>query len=768
VPTSSAAYRGFVQRVIDNAHIAGKDVLRVGSEDLDQTLRLIAKAYNAASYVGVDVESGPTARKPGPVEDLLGHFAPESFDLLICSEVLQHVEDWRRTISLFKRIIRPRGWILITTRSPANPRPGRPQPPLDPRPVEHGPACTISGNTKIFKEHELAHALLDGLNGLEIGAAAHNPFGLRARNVALPEGHEIYAEYQRREMGVEPAPVDIWSSADRIPVPDASQDFIVSSHVIEHLPNLIAAFAEWNRIVRDGGYVFMIVPLKGALPADDPRELTPFAHFVEDCYVRRTLETHSIEGVPGGRGGHYHTFTPESLLQVVEWMRVNRFCEWELVAREDVDRKVGNGFVLAFRVRHTELRADLTRPNWRFEVSDMEAIFSDFEILTLEADASGSGVFLFARKPVAFQERDLEECALFSVTANRRIAGRPASPFDREAGDDKLAQDLYDERYYETYHSASGVPYRREEPWLSLFAGFAERIVQDIQPRMVLDVGCAKGFLVEALRDRGVDAFGLDISEYAISQCREDITPYCWVASAIDPFPRRYDLIVCIEVLEHLPKARAPLAVANLCEHADDILFSSTPDDFVEPTHLNVQPVDYWAGLFAKHGFYRDVDFDVSFVAEHAVRFRRVTGPVFPVVRAYERKLWAELRESHSLRQFNRELGSQKHRLERELTDVAQDRQRLETELTATAQERERLKMEILERDGKVERAQLTIEEKDSQIEYLTAELKEIQSSLGWTLLSGYCRIRNRWLPLGSRRRAFYDVVTKGVKAWLS
>ena len=46
----------------------------------------------------------------------------------------------------------------------------------------------------IFPEHRLAHELLDGLSGLEIGAAAYNPFGLKTRNVASPEGHEFYAE----------------------------------------------------------------------------------------------------------------------------------------------------------------------------------------------------------------------------------------------------------------------------------------------------------------------------------------------------------------------------------------------------------------------------------------------------------------------------------------------------------------------------------------------------------------------------------------------
>lgn len=204
----------------------------------------------------------------------------------------------------------------------------------------------------IFKEHELAHALLDGLTGLEIGPAAHNPFGLHTRTVELTESREFYASVQQNVMGVTPPRVDIWASADCIPLPGQSEDFILSSHVVEHLPNVVAAFVEWNRIVRDGGYIFMIVPLPSALPADHDRVLTSFEHFIEDYDHGRTLESHPVDGVPGGKMGHYHTFVPDSLLQVVEWMCERKLCDWELVAREDVDSKVGNGFTLAFKVRH--------------------------------------------------------------------------------------------------------------------------------------------------------------------------------------------------------------------------------------------------------------------------------------------------------------------------------------------------------------------------------------------------------------------------------
>lgn len=217
---------------------------------------------------------------------------------------------------------------------------------------DHHKYAVVTQSPIIFQEHALAHSLLDGLSGLEIGPAAHNPFGLKTRNVELMESRDFYASIQENVMGVTPPNVDIWASADSIPVPDQSEDFILSSHVVEHLPNVIAAFIEWDRIVKNGGYAFMIVPLPWALPADKDRKLTSFEHFLSDYRQSLTIETHPVEGVPGGKMGHYHTFTADSLLQVVKWMGQYQLCDWELVAREDVDTKVGNGFTLAFKVRH--------------------------------------------------------------------------------------------------------------------------------------------------------------------------------------------------------------------------------------------------------------------------------------------------------------------------------------------------------------------------------------------------------------------------------
>jgi len=57
---------------------------------------------------------------------------------------------------------------------------------------------------------------------------------------------------------------------------------------------------------------------------------------------------------------------------------------------------------------------------WRYEKQDMKAIFSDCEVLALEADTGDPGVLLKARKPIDFRERDLSHYELYSIVSGRR------------------------------------------------------------------------------------------------------------------------------------------------------------------------------------------------------------------------------------------------------------------------------------------------------------------------------------------------------------
>jgi glycosyltransferase involved in cell wall biosynthesis len=244
----------------------------------------------------------------------------------------------------------------------------------------------------------------------------------------------------------------------------------------------------------------------------------------------------------------------------------------------------------------------------------------------------------------------------------------------------EITADFYDEEYYRTSCDPDGAPYGRDEQvWVDFFTAVSSTIVETLRPATSLDVGCALGMLVEALRARGVDARGIDISKWAIEQVPPALQPFCRVGSITDEIEGHYDLITCIEVLEHLPPSLAEQCVGNLCRHADAVLFSSTPDDFNEPTHLNVEPSGYWARLFLGHGFVRDADYDAGYLSPQAILFRRGLNPE-DLVESYERALWRDalLRRDHEQQiQKYRQLAEEKTS---ETAAVAEARDQLQQE----------------------------------------------------------------------------------------
>ncbi|HET9658092.1 MAG TPA: class I SAM-dependent methyltransferase [Kineosporiaceae bacterium] len=202
----------------------------------------------------------------------------------------------------------------------------------------------------------------------------------------------------------------------------------------------------------------------------------------------------------------------------------------------------------------------------------------------------------------------------------------------------------YGSWYYSHYQ---GEEYDPSLPqWQQFFGGVADRIVTTFRPRTVLDAGCAMGMLVGALRERGVDATGVDLSEYAVSKADPRAAGHLRVGDLTQPLDARYDLITCIEVLEHIEAGQVEKVIANLTGATDRLLISTTPDDFKEGTHVNVRPPAYWATLFADHGFHRRFDVDASFITPWAMALQRRDASVREVVSDYETMLWDLRREN--------------------------------------------------------------------------------------------------------------------------
>lgn len=107
----------FGRDYLKEADVKGKSVIEVGSLNVNGSLRPIVEALQPASYVGVDIQMGPGVDQICNVLNLLDYFGHERFDLLISTELLEHVKDWQKAISNLKNVLKPHGVLLITTRS---------------------------------------------------------------------------------------------------------------------------------------------------------------------------------------------------------------------------------------------------------------------------------------------------------------------------------------------------------------------------------------------------------------------------------------------------------------------------------------------------------------------------------------------------------------------------------------------------------------------------------------------------------------------------
>jgi SAM-dependent methyltransferase len=108
----------FGVRVLTSEMIAGREVLEVGAQDVNGSLRPHIESLGPTRYVGADIEMGSGVDDIVDAGDLVSHYGPESFDLVVTTEMVEHTREWRLVMSNLKRVLRPGGHLLVTTRSP--------------------------------------------------------------------------------------------------------------------------------------------------------------------------------------------------------------------------------------------------------------------------------------------------------------------------------------------------------------------------------------------------------------------------------------------------------------------------------------------------------------------------------------------------------------------------------------------------------------------------------------------------------------------------
>lgn len=152
----------------------------------------------------------------------------------------------------------------------------------------------------------------------------------------------------------------------------------------------------------------------------------------------------------------------------------------------------------------------------------------------------------------------------------------------------------YSSRYYEGLKEDSAASARAVVPLaLRLFPS-----------RSVVDVGCGSGTWTRAYMDAGCDVLGID--GHVVQHGQLLIPPERFERRDLSQplsLGRRFDLVNCLEVAEHLDPARGPSFVADLCQLGDVVLFSAAIPGQGGTHHVNEQWPSYWIPLFESQGF---------------------------------------------------------------------------------------------------------------------------------------------------------------------
>jgi len=197
----------------------------------------------------------------------------------------------------------------------------------------------VSRRPKDWRAH-FSHRLRG--SGIEIGALSRplqtHP-GMKVRYVDRQGLAGLRAEYHELHLFPFTAP-DIVDDAHTLgTLPDASEDFVIAAHLLEHMRDPIGALESWCRVVRPGGLVYLILPDKRAT-FDRFRERTTLEHMIDDHrqpsqardaehfldFVVRVLDKQGQAALDEAKrleeidySIHFHVFQPADIITLLNW-----------------------------------------------------------------------------------------------------------------------------------------------------------------------------------------------------------------------------------------------------------------------------------------------------------------------------------------------------------------------------------------------------------------------------------------------------------------
>jgi len=156
-----------------------------------------------------------------------------------------------------------------------------------------------------------------------------------------------------------------------------------------------------------------------------------------------------------------------------------------------------------------------------------------------------------------------------------------------------------------------------------------ETTLARVAPKTVLDLGCGTGKSLDWFLAHGVDVWGVEGSVLARDQSlHPELIQIADLNQPLD-LARRFDLLWCVEVVEHIHPQSVGVLMETLTSHADRVVLTAAHPGQGGAGHFNEQPASYWIERFAAKGFSLDVELTEALqsldevFAENALAFSR-------------------------------------------------------------------------------------------------------------------------------------------------
>ena len=181
----------FGAKNLTKEEIKGKRVLEVGAYDVNGSLRPLVESWEPSEYIGVDIEMGPGVDIICDAENLVEKFGEESFDIVISTELLEHVKNWKKVVSNIKRVCKRGGIILITTRSKGF--------PYHPFPYDFW-RYELEDFKEIFSDLEILSLEKDNIKSPGVFIKARKPQNFKERDLSDYKLYSIITNKRMKEI----------------------------------------------------------------------------------------------------------------------------------------------------------------------------------------------------------------------------------------------------------------------------------------------------------------------------------------------------------------------------------------------------------------------------------------------------------------------------------------------------------------------------------------------------------------------------------------